>query len=252
MDRPRIPTIEEIVDQNAYEARMHFLYSGAQETIYKQGMVTSLEPEVVSRELLPSLHQGILVWIGFSKPEVTYVVESVLGPRYGTISHKVGEVMVATSLNNLVPYSEALETEPNSFLKWWLSEYGADRSRNFFKEYKYPMGELWRLSEVIGTKEVLDQIPGVKQKSVKRLADLALKDYPELRPWLRPKRPKKKPRVAFPKMKIPETPEEAAEELRLARLKTEKMLMARPAWHNERMRQLARAAFTDRPSSIGR
>ena len=246
MDKPRIPTIEQIVDHNAYEARMHFLYSGGQETIYKLGMVSSLDPQVVARELLPTQHTGVLAWVGFSKPEVTCVVEGICGPRYGTVSHKVGEIMVATSLGSFMPYTEALETEPNSFLKWWLSMYAADRSRNFFKDYKYPMGELWQLSETIGTKTLLEQRPELKDMSLKRLANLALKDYPKLRPWIRPKRPKKKPRVVLPKKKQPETPEEIAEELRLSRLGTERRIMTRPAWHNERMKQLAVSQYVPR------
>lgn len=194
-----VPTIEQIVDSNAYEARMHFLKPngspfGGYQTL--PGMVSEPSAGAAQAELPFRDHPGFLMWVDFTELKHAGTIETHRGPRYQTTRHKIGELAVATYPGELSPYDEALGGTPNSFVKLWLGRYSMDTSRDSFGIPRHPGMEAqnddWQLCKRIGIQDDLAAINGRAKREdwdprvdkrlwyVASLARLAKKDFPEL------------------------------------------------------------------------
>jgi hypothetical protein len=188
----KIPTIDTIVEANAYEARMHFLYPDEytfSRYVIVPGQVSEPTAEAAQVELSYGNRPGVLMWVDFSKPEVIRDRNEGRGERYTTRSHRVGEIAVASSLDALYPYREV---EVTSFIRLWMARYALDRSRDTQGRSRRPLDDIYELHQRtrIGQEftalqhrahqEQWDERIDLKQWYSSYLARAAQLDYPDL------------------------------------------------------------------------
>lgn len=188
-----IPTIEDVVDANAYEARMHFLYpDGGKSTAL--AMVSKPTAEAAQAELWLDESDGFLLWVDFAEPEVVGVVESATGQRYRTVSHKAGEIAIRTHPDRLQPYDDVLaeEAKPNSFMRFWIGAYAMNTRRNFFGQKYHPLDDIYELHDRAEVKpafsafsakagrERWDPRINVEKAYIVTLARTAMQEFPDI------------------------------------------------------------------------
>ncbi len=147
--------IDQLVDDNALEAQVHFLYPDTKRLLGVHGMrclmVANPDPlEVKDRLDHPhnaALENALPLWVNFYRYEATADRGTPQRPRYATVRHSVGGMAVHTGLGDYQAINE-LSGQPTlpTGLNLWLDFYRLDRSRNGSGGYHRPLpGELFGL-----------------------------------------------------------------------------------------------------------
>ena len=159
MSEIKIPTIEEIINADAYEARMHFLYPDHSKFgghVALPGQVSAPTPEAVAAELPHHEHPGLLLWVTFTKPEA--YGELVEGkPRI--TRRMVGSRALCVQPNEFRDYDEVTaDDELDTFIKLWLGIYTADRQRGFDGTLRHPTDDIHELVKQSGVRTELAEL----------------------------------------------------------------------------------------------
>lgn len=132
-------TVDQLVDNNALEAQVHFLYPDDKRLLGAHGLRCLMVTNPDSTEVTDQLHHpesitpanALPLWIDFYRYEATANHGTPQNPRYATVRHSVGGMAVHTGLGDYRPIKElsGQSTLPTG-LSLWLDFYRLDRSRS--------------------------------------------------------------------------------------------------------------------------
>lgn len=155
-EKPKKAMIDQIVEEDALEAQVHFLYADPKRLLGTYGVrrlkVSEPDPqEAASRPdqlgITPPSDIALPLWVNFYRYEATGNRGTDERPRYTTIRHSVGSLAVHTGFGTFEAVQEVAEqvTLPPA-LRLWLDYYQLDKSRNGAGGRQHPVpGELFGL-----------------------------------------------------------------------------------------------------------
>lgn len=184
-----IPTIDTLLDSDAFEARMHFLLPDGNLGSYgtKPAMVSEPSAKIANAEIDREQYDelGFLMWVDFFEYEKLDPIVSAHGPRHAVQRRRVGDIALSTSRHELEDWEDLKLDGMNDFTQLWLAHYARDVGYTFFNTRRHPSPDF---GHVRGRRE--DVVPVVQHEGTAlertvKLAQKALKESPQLEPWIR-------------------------------------------------------------------
>jgi hypothetical protein len=181
MRQLNIPTIEEIIDSNAYGSRMHFLKPTG-EYYTQPGIVP--KPHILATDTEAAAYSDdFLMWIDYQEYRVLNQIESPTGDKYSVTSRNVGSLALRTDLYAAefddIHDIECFRDVPSA-VQLWLAHYATNTSHHSDGRLRHPLPhELYQLYENMRLN--CSEVPAELSA---RIANTALANFPEQKPWI--------------------------------------------------------------------
>ena len=145
-------TVEDIIKENAYEARVHLFLPNKDYTSTHR-LVHEPSPDAVKAEIDRSELAGFPMWVDFFEFEKIDPPVGSEGRRPSVLRKKVGELAISVSPHEMLPYQEVIDQGTiNPFMNVWLGAYALDRTRRWDGSMSHPTDSIHALYLLDGFK----------------------------------------------------------------------------------------------------